>query len=44
MTQNTYSEQFNGLFRYQLLNTHLFRSLAICGQFVDEWMLTYNIQ
>jgi putative transposase len=43
-TQNAYIERFNGSFRRELLDAHLFRSLAHVRQLVDEWMLEYNTQ
>ncbi|MBO2009533.1 transposase family protein [Siccationidurans soli] len=43
-TQNAYIEHFNGSFRRELLDAHLFRSLAHVRQLVDEWMLDYNTQ
>jgi len=35
-TQNVYIERFNGPFRRELLETHLFRSLAPVRQLIDE--------
>jgi putative transposase len=43
-TQNVYIERFNGSFRRELLDAHLFRSLTHVRQLVDEWMLNYNTQ
>ena len=43
-TQNAYIERFNGSFRRELLDAHLFRSLAHVRQLVAEWMLDYNTQ
>jgi putative transposase len=42
--QNAYIERFNGSFCRELLDAHLFRSLAYVRQLVDEWMLNYNTQ
>lgn len=42
--QNACIERFNNSFRRELLDTHLFRSLAHVRQLVDEWMLDYNTQ
>ena len=41
-TQNAYIERFNGSFRCELLDAHLFCSLAHVRQLVDEWMHGYN--
>lgn len=35
-TQNAYSERFNGSFRREMLDAHLFRSLAHVRQLVDD--------
>jgi putative transposase len=43
-TQNAYIERFNGSFRRELLDAHLFRSLPHMLQLVDAWMLDYNTQ
>lgn len=43
-TQNAYIERFNGSFRRELLDAHLFRSLAHVRQLVAEWMHDYNTQ
>jgi transposase InsO family protein len=37
-TQNAYIGRFNGSFRRELLDAHLFCSLAHVCQLVDEWM------
>jgi len=43
-TQNAYIERFNGSFRRELLDAHLFRSLAHVRQLVAKWMHDYNTQ
>jgi len=43
-TQDAYIERCNGSFRRELLDAHLFWSLAHARQLVDEWMLDYNTQ
>jgi len=35
-TQNAYSERFNGSFRPEMPDAHLFRSLAHVRQLVDD--------
>ena len=39
-----YIDRFNGSFRRELLDAHLFRSLAHVRQLVDEWRYDYNTQ
>ena len=43
-TQNACIERFNGSFRRELLDAHMFWLLAHVSQLVDEWMLDYNTQ
>jgi putative transposase len=43
-TQNAYIERFNGSFRRELLDAHLFRSLAHVRQLVEGWRHDYNTQ
>jgi putative transposase len=43
-TQNDYMERFNGSFRHEPLDAHLFCSLAHVRQLVAEWLLDYNTQ
>lgn len=43
-TQNAYIKRFNGSFRRELLDAHLFCSLAHVRQLVDKWMHDYNTQ
>lgn len=43
-TQSAYIERFNGSFRRELLDAHLFRSLAHVRQLVDEWRHDCNTQ
>ena len=41
-TQNAYIESFNGRFRDECLNEHLFDSLAEARQIIEAWRLDYN--
>jgi putative transposase len=43
-TQNAYIERFNGSFRHELLDAHLFCSLTHVRQLVAEWMHDDNTQ
>lgn len=43
-TQNAYIERFNGTFRREVLDAHLFRSIKQVRQVVDEWLLEYNTE
>lgn len=43
-TQNAYVERFNGTFRREVLNAHLFSSLGQVRQIVDEWLVEYNTE
>jgi putative transposase len=40
----SFNERFNSSFRRELLDAHLFRSLAQVRQLVDEWRHDYNTQ
>jgi putative transposase len=40
--QNGFVESFNGRFRDECLNEHLFRSLAQARRIVEHWRLDYN--
>jgi putative transposase len=40
--QNGFSESFNGRFRDECLNEHLFRSLTEARQIIESWRLDYN--
>lgn len=43
-TQNAYVERFNGTFRREVLNAHLFSSLGQVRHIVDGWRLEYNTE
>ena len=43
-TRNAFVARFDGSFRRELLDAHLFRSRAPVRQLVDEWMLDHNTQ
>ena len=40
--QNGFSESFNGRFRDECLNEHLFHSLAQARRIIESWRLDYN--
>ena len=41
-TQNPFIERFNGTFRLEVLNAHLFKNLQEVRQLAYHWMLQYN--
>jgi putative transposase len=43
-TQNAYIERFNGTFRREVLDAHLFRSLSQVRQTVAAWLVEYNTE
>ncbi len=43
-TQNAYIESFNGRFREECLNMHLFSSLAEAEAIIEEWRIEYNLR
>jgi putative transposase len=43
-TQNAYIERFNGTFRREVLNAHLFSSLGQVRQTVAAWLVEYNTE
>ena len=40
--QNGFVESFNGRFRDECLNEHLFRSLASARRIIEAWRIDYN--
>jgi len=42
--QNGFVESFNGRFRDECLNEHLFRSLASARQIIEAWRIDYNTE
>ena len=40
--QNGFVESFNGRFRDECLNEHLFRSLAVARRIIEAWRIDYN--
>ncbi len=40
--QNGFVESFNGRFRDECLNEHLFRSLSAARQIIEAWRIDYN--
>jgi putative transposase len=41
-TQNAYIERFNGIFRREVLDAHIFTSIRQVRCVVDEWLAEYN--
>lgn len=41
-TQNAYIESFNGKFRDECLNEHLFRDLSHARKLISDWRIDYN--
>ena len=42
--QNGFVESFNGRFRDECLNEHLFRNYAEARRIIEEWRIDYNTQ
>ena len=40
--QNGFIESFNGSFRDECLNEHLFRTLPAARQIIEDWRIDYN--
>ncbi|MFC5413190.1 integrase core domain-containing protein [Larkinella bovis] len=43
-TQNAYIERFNGTFRREVLDAHIFTSIRQVRRIVDEWLIEYNTE
>lgn len=43
-TQNAYIERFNGTFRREVLDAHIFTSIRQVRQTVDAWLVEYNTE
>lgn len=43
-TQNAYVERFNGTFRREVLNAHVFTSIRQVRHMVDVWLVEYNTE
>lgn len=43
-TQNAYVERFNGTFRREVLDAHIFTSIRQVRQMVDAWLVEYNTE
>ena len=41
-TQNAFVESFNGRFRDECLNEHLFATLGEADRIIEEWRIDYN--
>jgi len=42
-TQNSYIESFNGKFRDECLNEHVFTNIEDARQMIEAWRLDYNV-
>ena len=42
--QNAYIERFNGTFRREVLDAHIFTSIRQVRRIVDEWLVEYNTE
>jgi putative transposase len=43
-TQNAYIERFNGTFRREVLDAHIFTSISQVRRVVNEWLAEYNTE
>lgn len=43
-TQNAYIERFNGTFRREVLDAHVFTSISQVRRIVAEWLVEYNTE
>ena len=43
-TQNAYIERFNGTFRREVLDAHIFTSIRQVRCMVNEWLVEYNTE
>jgi putative transposase len=43
-TQNAYIERFNGTFRREVLDAHIFTSIGQVRQVVEVWLVEYNTE
>jgi putative transposase len=42
--ENAYGESFNGRFRDECLNEHLFETLGHARELIEDWRIDYNEQ